>query len=650
MDFLKNKINHLFLFLLFIFNSHNLFGNCISGNCDDGFGTWQSENYKYIGQFQNSLFNGQGTTMFDNGDSHVGTYKDDLFNGFGTYLYNNGDKYIGNFLDDQFHGEGIYTYSDGDIYEGEYKFDKKNGYGEYLFFDGDRYEGEWKDGKYHGLGKYTYANGEVYEGIFENDEFISENIGNSNNINTNFLEDFFKIELSQKTIKEFIENSNINYDVFEFIDDNSFSIKNVFYDDGISKFKIGEITVLELDYYAINKIKLNSELNINLFDKFIIKNYTLIEDNIDHKIEYFEVSNLNIKNSSLIYDFLNSSNSFNFDTFENFENIFYLLDTIGFDKIVFNGAKIKESDSYSEWEKFEFNKFENMKFDEILLTDFYFDDQEAEQKGELVKINELEFNRPQNMTVFDTNDPDFVLSILKSLNNFSAENFWYTDKQDNVTLNSQLYEISNFKTTEIDNLLFPISIDFSLKNTYFSNLNPEFNIYLNLLGYDNLYFDFDISSSINYTNDEFVLNFKTFFYDALQIESQLLFSNLSLNDLNLFDDNELISYFSNDFKFNSFDIKLTDYGLTENIFVFLNEIYGVSKDEIIDLLLQEINNDINLQNTIDKKYINKIVNFIDNPTNLKFSVNPLVPISYNDLLLYSMDPVGLIDILNLTLD
>ena len=60
-----------------------------------------------------------------------------------------------------------------------------------------------------------------------------------------------------QTIKEFIENSNINYDAFEFIDDNSFSIKNVFYDDGISKFKI-EITVLELDYYAINKIKLNS--------------------------------------------------------------------------------------------------------------------------------------------------------------------------------------------------------------------------------------------------------------------------------------------------------------------------------------------------------------------------------------------------------
>ena len=30
-----------------------------------------------------------------------------------------------------------------------------------------------------------------------------------------------------------------------------------------SEFKIGEITILNLDYYAINKIKLNNELNIN---------------------------------------------------------------------------------------------------------------------------------------------------------------------------------------------------------------------------------------------------------------------------------------------------------------------------------------------------------------------------------------------------
>ena len=69
-----------------------------------------------------------------------------------------------------------------------------------------------------------------------------------------------------------------------------------------------------------------------------------------------------------------------------------------------------------------------MIFDKILLTDFYFDDKDAKQKGEILTIKDLEFNRPQNMTVFDINDSDFVFSILKYLNSFSAKNFWYIDK------------------------------------------------------------------------------------------------------------------------------------------------------------------------------------------------------------------------------
>ena len=98
----------------------------------------------------------------------------------------------------------------------------------------------------------------------------------------------------------------VQYEAFEFIDDSSFSIKNLYFNDGLSEFKIGEITLIDLDYYAINKIKINSDLKINLFDKIIIKEYSYKEDNIDHFIDHFEISNLNINNASLIYDFLNS--------------------------------------------------------------------------------------------------------------------------------------------------------------------------------------------------------------------------------------------------------------------------------------------------------------------------------------------------------
>ena len=64
-----------------------------------------------------------------------------------------------------------------------------------------------------------------------------------------------------------------------------------------------------------------------------------------------------------------------------------------------------------------------MKFDKILVTDFYFNEIDYEQAGEMVSIQNLEFNRPQYMSVFDINDPDFALSIFKSLDKFSTKNF-----------------------------------------------------------------------------------------------------------------------------------------------------------------------------------------------------------------------------------
>ena len=47
-------------------------------------------------------------------------------------------------------------------------------------------------------------------------------------------------------------------------------------------------------------------------------------------------------------------------------------------------------------------------------------------------------------------------------------------KHCNVTLYADLYEISNLNTVEIDNLLFPVTLDFNLKNVYFTDYaNPQ---------------------------------------------------------------------------------------------------------------------------------------------------------------------------------
>ena len=655
----------LFLSLILIFTQNNLsFANCLKGDCNNGFGTWEDADYKYIGQFKDSFFNGQGTVIFNDGDSYTGEFSNDAFNGYGTYIFLNGDTYVGDFLDGEFSGYGFHSYSNGGTYEGSYLNNQRNGFGNYKFNDGEEYIGEFQNDNYHGfgtlflnngdvyegefinglfngIGKYTYKSGLIEEGNYEDGIFLSSN---SKTDNLNLVEEFFSIELSQSTIRNFIENSGVQYEVFEFIDDSSFSIKNLYFNDGLSEFKIGEVTLIDLDYYAINKIKINSDIKINLFDKIIIKEYSYNEDNIDHFIDHFEISNLNINNASLIYDFLNSLDFFNF------ENIYYILDTISFNEFKINGAKIAEIDYYGEWERFEFSNYKDMNFDSILLENYYFNEEEVEQEGRLVKIKDLEFNRPQNISYFDINNPDLFFSIFKSLDNFIAKDIWYKDKFDNVTLNADLYEISNLNTIEIDDLFFPVTLDFKLKNVFFSDLDPEIKMYFSLLGYEDLAFDLNFQSSIDYKKEEFTISLDTSIYDAFGLKTKLLFSNLDINSLNFSNDIELMEYFSNEFKFDLFEIEFIDKGMTDKFFLLMEEFYGFKKNDIKQLFLQEINNDTDLQSSIDVKYLKKMLNFIDNPDNIKIIIQPQTPMSFNDILIYSMNPALLIEELNVSLE
>ena len=116
-------------------------------NC---FGTFTLPNLgvKYVGEWKNGRYHGQGTYTYVDGSKYVGEYKDGIRHGYGTYAWGSGNKYVG-----------------------EWKNDKRNGQGTYTFANGDKYVGEFKDYKFHGEGTKTYADGRVEEGIWENYEF-----------------------------------------------------------------------------------------------------------------------------------------------------------------------------------------------------------------------------------------------------------------------------------------------------------------------------------------------------------------------------------------------------------------------------------------------------------------------------------------------
>jgi TPR repeat protein len=125
---------------------------------------------KYVGEWKNGKYNGQGAYTYANGNQYVGEYKDNKANGQGTYTYTNGDKYVGEYKSNKAHGQGTLTYGNGNQYVGEFKDDIRNGQGTITYASGGVYDGEWKDGRYNGQGTYVFANGDKYVGEFNDDK------------------------------------------------------------------------------------------------------------------------------------------------------------------------------------------------------------------------------------------------------------------------------------------------------------------------------------------------------------------------------------------------------------------------------------------------------------------------------------------------
>ena len=151
-------------------------------NC---FGSWNASNgNKYVGEWKNGNFHGQGTYIFSDGNKYIGEFKDNKFDGQGIYYYLantsfKGDKYVGSFKDGLRNGQGTYYYlaNDafiGDKYSGNFKDDLATGLGTTTKADGSKYVGEFKEWLWHGKGIFTSKEGDVKEGIWDNNNFIRE--------------------------------------------------------------------------------------------------------------------------------------------------------------------------------------------------------------------------------------------------------------------------------------------------------------------------------------------------------------------------------------------------------------------------------------------------------------------------------------------
>jgi hypothetical protein len=92
---------------------------------------------------------------------------------FGGVDLPDGSKYVGEFKDGKYHGQGTYLFADGRRYVGELKDGKRSGQGVFLLLDGTRYIGEYKDDKWNGVGSVYSASGQVLQaGTYDDNRLV----------------------------------------------------------------------------------------------------------------------------------------------------------------------------------------------------------------------------------------------------------------------------------------------------------------------------------------------------------------------------------------------------------------------------------------------------------------------------------------------
>ncbi|HND88992.1 MAG TPA: caspase family protein, partial [Saprospiraceae bacterium] len=164
---LNQSFRYLVAALLLIAASQSSTAQCISGNCQNGTGTYRySTKVSYTGRFVDGQRQGKGKITMQNGDVYEGMFLRNRMAGEGTMTYANGDRYAGQWSNDQRHGKGKYYFKSRERYEGDFVFGEFEGQGTMYYPDGSYYTGSWKQSRKNGAGRFYATNGNVVTGTW----------------------------------------------------------------------------------------------------------------------------------------------------------------------------------------------------------------------------------------------------------------------------------------------------------------------------------------------------------------------------------------------------------------------------------------------------------------------------------------------------
>ena len=185
--------------------------DCISGDCENGFGSKKIDDFTYIGFFENGKPDGPGI-LYKKNYRFIGAWKNGISTGYGLFTETEtSDEAQGYFENLVLNGRALRRqngkfqygrFSAGNLILPAYKMERTGlttgcvfgdciqQYGHYLFQNGDnytgffkdgnpeagifsdtkenKYTGEYKNGKKDGFGHQLFPNGDIYVGYFKN--------------------------------------------------------------------------------------------------------------------------------------------------------------------------------------------------------------------------------------------------------------------------------------------------------------------------------------------------------------------------------------------------------------------------------------------------------------------------------------------------
>lgn len=148
---------------LFFENGDVYIGN-VYDNKPSGYGTLESTELTYKGEFQDGQRHGFGTETRANGQEYIGGWSKDKYEGKGSLTLEDKSVHEGAFVNGKLHGTGSVKTSTFS-YFGQFRQGVYHGQGALQTVSGT-YRGNFYWGVQNGQGTYTWSNGDIFTGVW----------------------------------------------------------------------------------------------------------------------------------------------------------------------------------------------------------------------------------------------------------------------------------------------------------------------------------------------------------------------------------------------------------------------------------------------------------------------------------------------------